>query len=67
MGSDPIGGWLLGHLLRKGHKEFPGDPIPDGSLGSAADLAFWGGVLDDDDEDSDLDDFGGLRDRDDDL
>ena len=27
-------GWLLGHEVAQGHEGFPGDPLPDGHLGS---------------------------------
>jgi hypothetical protein len=47
---DVIGGWLLGHQVGRGHAGFPGDPLPDGHLGSPADLAFWGTVFDEEDD-----------------
>jgi hypothetical protein len=54
--ADTIGGWLLGHQIAAGHHGMPGDPLPGGHLGSPANLAFWGGVLDDDEEaDADTD------------
>lgn len=49
--SDVVGGWLLGHQIAHGHDGFPGDPLPGGHLGSPANLAFWGSVFDEDDED----------------
>jgi hypothetical protein len=49
--ASTLNGWLLGHEVAQGHHGFPGDPLPDGHLGSAAALAFWGGILDDDPDD----------------
>jgi hypothetical protein len=49
-------GWLLGHELAQRRTDFPGDPLPGGHLGSARDLAFWGGVMGDDEDDDELDD-----------
>jgi hypothetical protein len=49
-GQYGLGGrrWLLGHAMSGGHCGFPGDPLPTGHLGPAADLAFWAGVLEGD-------------------
>jgi hypothetical protein len=53
----PIAGWLIGHDIARGHHGFPGDPLPHGHLGSPANLAFWGGMFDEsDDEDEDDED-----------
>jgi hypothetical protein len=49
-------GWMLGHEVAHGHDGFPGDPLPDGHLGSPANLAFWGGVMDGDLDADDPDD-----------
>jgi hypothetical protein len=49
--GDPIGGWLVGHHVAHDHDGYPGDPLPNGHLGSPADLAFWGSVFDEDDRD----------------
>lgn len=49
--GDPIAGWLIGHHVAQGHDGYPGDPLPDGHLGSPSDLAFWGSVFDDDPDD----------------
>ena len=49
--GDDVGGWLVGHQIAQGQRGFPGDPLPGGHLGSAADLAFWGGIFDDDEDD----------------
>jgi hypothetical protein len=49
--GDEIGGWLVGHQVANGRHDFPGDPLPDGHLGKASDLAFWGGAFDDDEPD----------------
>ena len=43
--TDALAGWLLGHEIAAGREGFPGDPLPGGHLGSAANLAFWSGVL----------------------
>lgn len=52
-------GWLAGHELARGHHGFPGDPLPDGHLGSPANLAYWGSILaDDPDDHEDTDDAG---------
>lgn len=51
--GDPLAGWLIGHQVAQGHDGFPGDPLPDGHLGSPSNLAFWGSVFDDDDPDED--------------
>ena len=51
--ADVVGGWMLGHQLAKGHHGFPGDPLPGGHLGAPQDLAFWGGIFDEDAEESD--------------
>lgn len=48
---DIIGGWLFGHYIAHDHDGFPGDPLPGGHLGSAANLAFWGSIFDEEDED----------------
>src|SRR4051812_7703751 len=53
--ADVVGGWLLGHQIAQGHHGFPGDPLPGDHLGSPQDLAFWGGVFTDEDEDLDSD------------
>lgn len=53
-----IEGWLIGHEVRHGHRNFPGDPLPGGHLGSARDAAFWGSTFDDDDPDGDDPDGG---------
>jgi hypothetical protein len=52
--ANTIGGWMLGHEIAQGHHGFPGDPPPGGHLGSAPDLAFWGGIFDDDPDDPDF-------------
>jgi hypothetical protein len=52
--ANTLNGWLLGHEVAQGHHGFPGDPLPDGHLGSASDLAFWGGIFDDDPDDPDF-------------
>jgi hypothetical protein len=49
---DVLGGWLVGHDVAYGKSEYPGDPLPDGHLGSPEDLAFWGSIFDDEDEES---------------
>ena len=49
----PIAGWLMGHQISAGHGGFPGDPLPVGHLGAPADLAYWGGMDEDEDEASD--------------
>ncbi len=49
-GADPIAGWLIGHQIARGHAGFPGDPLPGGHLGRPVDLAFWGGMFTDDEE-----------------
>jgi hypothetical protein len=46
-----VEGWMIGHAVAHGHSGFPGDPLPHGHLGSPANLAFWGSLIDDDDED----------------
>lgn len=46
-------GWMLGHEVAHGHDGFPGDPLPDGHLGSPSNLAFWGSVFDGGDLDAD--------------
>lgn len=43
-----VAGWIAGHDIARGHRGFPGDPLPDGHLGSSANLAFWGSICDDD-------------------
>ena len=48
---DVIGGWLIGHAVAHNHDGFPGDPLPHGHLGSPANLAFWGSIFDEEDED----------------
>ena len=48
--GDEISGWLVGHQVAQGHDGFPGDPLPGGHLGSAANLAFWGAAFDDDED-----------------
>lgn len=55
-GGSAAAGWLLGHELAHGHTDFPGDPLPGGHLGSPSDLAFWGGVMGDDEEEDEWDD-----------
>jgi hypothetical protein len=52
--ANTISGWMLGHEIAHGHTGFPGDPLPGGHLGSASDLAFWGGIFDDDPDDPDF-------------
>jgi hypothetical protein len=47
---DVLGGWLVGHEVAHGRTAYPRDPLPDGHLGSSEDLAFWGSVFDDEDE-----------------
>jgi hypothetical protein len=49
-------GWMLGHEVARGRDGFPGDPLPDGRLGSASSLAFWGSVFDGDLDADDPDD-----------
>ena len=50
----PVAGWLLGHQIAHGHHGFPGDPLPGRHLGSPSNLAFWGGMFEEDeDEDGD--------------
>jgi hypothetical protein len=49
----PVAGWLTGHQIAAGHGGFPGDPLPGGHLGSPANLAYWGGMFEDE---ADLDD-----------
>jgi hypothetical protein len=53
-GGGYAAGWVIGHHLAHDRTDFPGDPLPDGHLGSATDLAFWGGLFADD-EDASLD------------
>lgn len=60
--AGPVAGWLLGHQIARGHHGFPGDPLPGGHLGSPANLAFWGGMFDEEsdsepDRDSDEDEW----------
>src|SRR4051794_34683073 len=50
--GSPVAGWMLGHAVAHDRTGFPGDPLPGGHLGSPANLAFWGGIgADPDDED----------------
>jgi hypothetical protein len=51
----PIAGWLIGHQIAQGKSGIPGDPLPGGHLGSPADLAYWGGMDEDEDEDESSD------------
>ena len=53
--AEPIAGWLLGHQLAHGDSGFPGDPLPDGHLGSPSSLAFWSGFGDEGCDERDLD------------
>jgi hypothetical protein len=48
---DVIGGLIAGHFIAHGHDGFPGDPLPNGHLGSAANLAFWSMAFDEEDDD----------------
>lgn len=43
-------GVLLSHAIADGKHGLPGDPLPGGQLGSAANVAFWGSMFDDDEE-----------------
>ncbi len=56
-GAGPVAGWLLGHQIAQHHTGLPGDPLPGGHLGSPTNLAFWGGVFADDEEDQSGDDL----------
>src|SRR3954471_224665 len=54
--GSPVAGWMLGHAVAHDRTGFPGDPLPDGHLGTPASLAFWGGLgtgMDDEDEEED--------------
>jgi hypothetical protein len=51
--GDPVEGWLIGHQIANGHHGFPGDPLPGGHLGSPLNLAFWGGMFDEDEDEWD--------------
>src|SRR4051812_49758409 len=59
--GDPIAGWMVGHVVRHGHQGFPGDPLPGGHLGDPMDLAFWGGIFDEDEDEDEAEDEGEER------
>jgi hypothetical protein len=50
-----VAGWVVGHHIANGDQGVPGDPLPHGHLGAAANLAMWGSMFDDDDDDDDDD------------
>jgi hypothetical protein len=47
-----VGGWILGHQIASNHSGFPGDPLPSGHLGSPANLAFWSGTSEPEEDDT---------------
>jgi hypothetical protein len=49
--GDEASGSLVGHQLAQGHDGCPGDPRPGGHPDSAADLAYWNAMFDDDEDD----------------
>jgi hypothetical protein len=52
-----VAGWLIGHQIAHGKPGVPGDPLPGGHLGAPADLAYWGGMDEDEDEDEASDEW----------
>lgn len=48
--TGPVTGIMIGHAVAKGDTGFPGDPLPSGHLGTAANVAFWASMYDEDED-----------------